>query len=69
LEKQLGNYIRSVHSFCASKNILNSIGVWTEQNESEPGHDIPLWGTAFGGSAFAAALGEDGAMTMEQNSG
>ena len=65
-EKQLGNPARSVHFFWAHRNILDLIGVWSEDDEPEFESDVAPCRAALGEEAFAQAVEEGRAMTMEQ---
>jgi tetratricopeptide (TPR) repeat protein len=58
--------VRAVHLYWASRNIADSIGAWQQENEAEFERDVAACRAALGESAFAAAVAEGRAMTMEQ---
>lgn len=66
VEKQLRNPSRSVHLFWASRSILDSIGVWTEEDETEFEKDIGPSRAALSETEYATAMQQGRAMTMEQ---
>jgi predicted ATPase/DNA-binding XRE family transcriptional regulator len=65
-EKHIGNHARAVQSSWAARNISESIGAWTENDESEFENDLASCRAALGESAFAAAVEQGRSMTMER---
>jgi predicted ATPase/transcriptional regulator with XRE-family HTH domain len=61
-----GNAVRAVHLYLASRNILDSIGVWGQHNEAELEEKLALCRTALSETGFVEAHAQGRAMTMEQ---
>ena len=61
-----GNAVRAVHLYQASKNILDSIGVWRQDDESELEQKLAASRATLDESTFAQAANQGRAMTMEQ---
>lgn len=65
--KYTGTPARAVHLYWAAKNILSSIGAWAQQrDESVFVNDLAPCRIALGEAAFAKAVEQGRAMTMEQ---
>ena len=65
-EKRLGHPARAVCLYWAAKSILGSIGAWGMADEAQFENDIVPCRTTLHESAFAEAVEEGRAMTMEQ---
>jgi predicted ATPase/transcriptional regulator with XRE-family HTH domain len=61
-----GNPARTVRLYWAGKNISDSIGAWREKDESDFENTMASCRAALGESAFAEAVEQGRAMTMEQ---
>jgi tetratricopeptide (TPR) repeat protein len=60
------NYVRAVCLYFASKNLLDSVGAWTERDQSIFENDLLPCRLALGEVEFAEAVEQGRAMTMEQ---
>jgi predicted ATPase/DNA-binding XRE family transcriptional regulator len=65
-EKRSGHSARAVCLYWAAKNILQSISAWGDTDEAQFEIDIAPCRAALGESAFAEAVQQGRAMTMEQ---
>jgi tetratricopeptide (TPR) repeat protein len=61
-----GNVVRAVHLYAAAKNVLESIGAWTQEQVSAFENDLVPCRAALSDTKFAAAMEQGRAMTMEQ---
>jgi tetratricopeptide (TPR) repeat protein len=61
-----GNVVRAVHLYAAAKNVLDSIGAWTQEQVSAFENDLVPCRAALSDTKFAAAMEQGRAMTMEQ---
>ena len=66
VEKRIGNHTRAIHFSWAAKNLYDSIGVWQAEAEDEFMKDLAPTRAVLGESAFAAAVEQGRAMTIEQ---
>ena len=58
--------VRAVHLYWAAKNVFESVGVWGPEDAAEFENDLVPCCAALGESAFAEAVEQGRAMTMEQ---
>jgi len=65
-KQQLGKFARAVRLYYAARNVYDSIGVWHHQDDSKLKDYLAACQTSLSESAFAAAVKEGRAMTMEQ---
>jgi tetratricopeptide (TPR) repeat protein len=61
-----GNPVRAVRLYWASRNIIDSIGAWQQEDEAEFENDLAAFRAALGESEFAEAVEQGRTMTMEQ---
>jgi hypothetical protein len=61
-----GDHARALHLYSAAKNAYNSVGAWTMDDELKFENNLVICRAALDGSAFAAAVEQGRAMTMEQ---
>jgi len=61
-----GNFGRAVYLYWASRNTLDSIGVWQQEDQTEFENHLTTCHAALSESAFAAAVEEARSLTMEQ---
>jgi hypothetical protein len=61
-----GDVVRAVRLYGAAKNLIDSVGAWSEDNVLAFENDIAPCRAALSEIEFATALEQGGAMTLEQ---
>ena len=65
-ERHAGRPAHAVHFHWAARNVYDSIGAWRQENEPEFERSLAACHTALGESAFAEAVEQGRALTVEQ---
>ena len=65
-ERHAGRPAHAVHFHWAARNVYDSIGAWRQENEPEFERSLAACHTALGESAFAGAVEQGRALTVEQ---